>query len=97
MGTPASIMKTTSKLTPENSAALTKYAALAGYTPAEFLNQYLTDNMVALFENPRSGELESYLGSLEYRTLADAERVVAWIGKRIAERSGDRTVFEAET
>src|ERR1700682_5400256 len=29
--------------------------------------------------------LESHLGNLEYRTRADAERVVAWIGKRIAE------------
>jgi hypothetical protein len=38
-------------LTPANAAALAKYAALAGCTPAEFLNRYLTDNMVALFEN----------------------------------------------
>jgi hypothetical protein len=31
--------------TPENAAALTKYAALAGLTPAEFLNRYLSDNI----------------------------------------------------
>jgi len=35
------------ELTPANSAALTKYAALAGRTPTEFLNRYLDDNMVA--------------------------------------------------
>ena len=62
-------MKT--ELTPGNAAALTQYAALAGQTPGEFLNEYLSDNMVALFENPRSGELESHLGNIEYRTQAD--------------------------
>jgi len=71
------------ELTPENSAALTKYAAFAGRTPAEFLNQCLTDNMVALFENPRTGALESHLGNLEHHTRADAERVVAWMEKRV--------------
>jgi hypothetical protein len=84
------------ELTPENSATLTKYAELTGHTPAEFLNRYLADNMVALFENERSGELESHLGNLEYHTRADAERVVAWMGKRISERSDGRTRFEAE-
>jgi hypothetical protein len=49
------------ELTPDNATALVRYAELAGHTPAEFLNRYLTDNMVALFENPRSGELESHL------------------------------------
>ncbi len=44
------------ELSPENAAALAKYAALAGHTPAELLNRYLSDNMVALFENPRSGD-----------------------------------------
>jgi hypothetical protein len=73
-------------LTPENAAALTKYAALTGCTPAEFLNRYLSDNMVALFENPRSGDLEAHLGNLEYRTRADAERVVAWMEQRVSER-----------
>ena len=57
------------ELTPANAAALTKYATLAGHTPAEFLNEYLENNMVALFENHRSGDLESHLGNLEYRTL----------------------------
>jgi hypothetical protein len=33
------------ELTPANAAALTKYAALAGLTPAEFLNRYLSDNI----------------------------------------------------
>jgi hypothetical protein len=70
------------ELTEENSAALTKYAALAGHTPGEFLNGYLQDNMLPLFENPRSSELESHLGNLEYHTRADAERVVAWMEKR---------------
>jgi len=58
------------ELTPENAAALTKYAALAGCTPGRFLNKYLADNMVPLFENPRTGDLESHLGNLEYRTQA---------------------------
>ena len=47
------------ELTPDNATALVRYAELAGHTPAEFLNRYLTDNMVALFENPRSGDLET--------------------------------------
>jgi hypothetical protein len=46
-------------------------------TLSEFLNRYLSDNMVPLFENPRSGDLESHLGNLEYRTRADTKRV-AW-------------------
>ena len=45
------------ELTPENLAALAKYAALAGCTPDAFLNRYLADNMVALFENPRTGDI----------------------------------------
>jgi hypothetical protein len=85
------------ELTPENAAALTKYAALAGHTPTEFLNRYLEDNMVALFENIRSGELESHLCSLEFHTRADAERVVAWTEIQVTERSGGHTAFEAET
>jgi hypothetical protein len=83
------------ELTAENATALAKYAALAGCTPSEFLNRYLTDNMVALFENRRSGELESHLANLEYRTRADAERVVAWMENR-AERSTGAYWFEAE-
>ena len=74
------------ELTPENAAALTKYAALAGCTPARFLNEYLADNMVPLFENPRTGDLESHLGNLEYRTQADAERVTAWMHHLVRER-----------
>jgi len=50
-----------------------------------------------LFENLRTGDLESHLCSLEFHTLADAERVIAWMEKRIAERSGGHTAFEAET
>jgi hypothetical protein len=67
------------ELSPKNATALSEYAALAGQAPDQFLNGYITDNMVALFENPRSGELESHLGNLEYRTRGDAERVVAWM------------------
>jgi hypothetical protein len=51
--------------------------------------------MVALFENPRSGDLESHFGNLEYRTLADVERVAAWMEKR-AERSTGAYWFEVE-
>jgi hypothetical protein len=48
--------------------------------------------MVPLFENPQSGELETHLCALEYRTRVGAERVVAWIEKRVTERSDGRTV-----
>jgi hypothetical protein len=37
------------ELTPENAAALAKYAAWANQSSAEF-HEYLSDNMVALFE-----------------------------------------------
>jgi hypothetical protein len=60
------------------------------------LNQYLADNMVTLFENPRSGELEAHLGNLEYRTQADAERVVAWMENRVNRTLQWRTAFGAE-
>lgn len=70
------------ELSPGNAAALAKYAALAGCPPTEFLNQYLEENMVALFENPRAGDLESHLANLEYRTRADAEGAVGWIENR---------------
>jgi hypothetical protein len=83
------------ELTPENSAVVAKYAELTGQTPSVFLNRYLRDNMVALFENPRSGELESHLGNLEYRTRAAAERVVAWM-ETCVERSSGAYWFEAE-
>jgi hypothetical protein len=36
------------------------------------------------------------LCNLEYRTEADAERVVAWIGKQVTERSKGHITFEAE-
>jgi hypothetical protein len=52
--------------------------------------------MVPLFENPRSGDLETRLGNLEYRTGADAERVVAWMEKRVTERSTGAYWFQAE-
>lgn len=84
------------ELTPENTAALAKYAALAGCSPAEFLNEYLESNMVALFEDIRSGELEGHLASLEYRTRAAAERVVDWMEQRVTERSDGCTALEAE-
>jgi hypothetical protein len=89
-------MKTTIELTPDNAAALAKYAALAGDTPAEFLNRYLEGNMVPLFENPKSGELESHLATLEYRTQADAGRVVAWMEERVNRTLEWRTSFGAE-
>jgi hypothetical protein len=55
------------ELTPANAAALTKYAALAGHTPTEFLNRYLSDNMVLLFsvsffQEPDSLEMAAISG-----------------------------------
>ena len=84
------------ELTPENAAALAKYAAWAKQSPAEFLHEYLSDNMVALFENLRTGDLESHLCSLEFHTRVDAERVVAWMEIHVSERSEGRTAFKAE-
>ena len=46
----------------------------------------LADNIVPLFENPRTGDLESQLGNLEYRTQVDAERVTAWMNHLVKER-----------
>jgi hypothetical protein len=73
-----------------------KDAGLAGHTPAEFLNRYLADNMAPLFGDPRKDDLETNLGTLEYHTRADAERVVAWMEKRVAECSEGRTAFDVE-
>jgi hypothetical protein len=84
------------ELTPDNAAALTKYAELAGQTPAEFLNRYLTDNMVALFENPPIRRTGKPPGQPRISRRADAERVVAWMEKRVRERPDRRTAFEAE-
>jgi hypothetical protein len=69
---------------------------VAGHNPARFLNEYLENNMNALFENPLTGELECHLCNLEYRTEADAERVVAWIRKQVTESSNGRATFDAE-
>jgi hypothetical protein len=69
-------MKTTIELTPRTRQPL-RNTPNCRQAPAEFLNRYLEGNMVPLFENPKSGEPESHLATLEYRTQADAERVVA--------------------
>jgi hypothetical protein len=69
------------ELSPENAAAVERYATLAGLIPTELLNRYFSDNMVALFENLRTDDLESHLCSLEFHTRVDAERVVAWMYK----------------
>ena len=84
------------ELSPENVAAVEKYAALAGLIPPELLNRYFSDNMVALLENLRTGDLESHLCSLEFHTRVDAERVVAWMEIRVTERSHGAYWFEAE-
>jgi hypothetical protein len=67
------------KLTPENAAALTKYAALAGCTPGRFLNKYLATIWCPCLRIPEQVTLKAILGNLEYRTQADAERVTAWM------------------
>jgi hypothetical protein len=51
------------ELSLENAAALGEIRCLCRVYSSEFLNGYINDNMVALFENPRSGELESHLGN----------------------------------
>jgi hypothetical protein len=45
--------------------------------------------MVVLFENPRAGDVESHLANLEYRTRADAERVVASMENGLNARMAD--------
>jgi hypothetical protein len=81
---------------PRERGSVEKYAALAGLISAELLNRYFSDNMVALFENLRTGDLESHLCSLEFHTRVDAERVVAWMEIRVTERSHGAYWFEAE-
>ena len=56
-------------ITPENAVALAKYAASAGHTPAEFLNEYLSGTMVPLFESAQSGELVSYLSRPRFHVI----------------------------
>jgi hypothetical protein len=53
------------EFTPENAAALAKYAVLARRTPTEFLNQYLEENVVALFANPRIEAIETCDGQAD--------------------------------
>lgn len=61
------------ELTPENAAALAKYAALAGQTPTEFLNRYLSENMLArCSRTPDQATLKVTWGNLEYCTRVDA-------------------------
>ena len=84
-----------SELASEEHGTAQRYATFAG-TSRQFWNEYLENNMIELFENPLTGELECHLCNLEYRTEADAECVVAWIGKQVTERSKGRTTFVAE-
>jgi len=74
-----------------------KIRCLGWADPGRIPERISAKNMVALFENARSGDLESHLCSLELQTRADAERVIAWMEIQVAERSGGRTAFEAET
>jgi hypothetical protein len=67
------------ELTPANSKTLTEYAALAGHTPTEFLNQYLAENMVALFKNTKSGALESHHGQTTFEAESCENKGVRWI------------------
>jgi hypothetical protein len=55
------------ELTPDNAAALSKYAALAGHTPDELLNQYLADNMVAMFRNQKAVNLKAPMSDITPR------------------------------
>jgi hypothetical protein len=43
-----------------------------------------------------AGELEAQLGNLEYRTQADAERVVTWLEERVNRTLQCRTSFGTE-
>jgi hypothetical protein len=87
MGAPPQNVNTTVKLTSKNAAALVGYAALTGHTPAEFLNRYLEDYMLALFEEPMGGDLMGHLVNFKYHISADAERVTAWSGNVVSATS----------
>jgi hypothetical protein len=69
-------------LTPANAAAIAQYAKLAGVTPAEFLNRFLAEFLVARFADAQSGEAEPFLGSFEFQDRIGAERLATWIKER---------------
>ena len=85
------------KLTPENTAAITKYAKLSGQTPGEFLNEYLQSNMVALSRTSDQVNSKTTFAASNFTPGLMLKRVVAWMEIQVAERSGGRTAFEAET
>jgi hypothetical protein len=75
-------------LTPDNVASLERYAELADVTPTEFLNRFLQEFLVARFADVQSGEAESFLGSFEFQSRDQAERLAAWIKERVTDDSG---------
>jgi hypothetical protein len=62
----------------------------AGRNPDEFLNRYLTENMVACSRKPDKANLKVIWQPPISDPGADAERVIAWIEKR-----GSRTLCRA--
>jgi len=68
-------------LTPRNAAALRQYARLAGVTPNEFLNRFLTEFLVARFSDD-GGDAEPFLGSFTFKSRKKAERLADWIRER---------------
>jgi hypothetical protein len=57
------------ELAPENAAALAELLRMIGWTETELANQLLTETL-GLFAEHRSGSLEEFLGSIEYRDRA---------------------------
>jgi hypothetical protein len=77
------------ELTPENAAALAEYSELIGWTEAELANPLLTETL-GLFAEHRSGSIEEFLGSIEYRDRACAERALAIITEIVRTRNSTR-------
>jgi hypothetical protein len=66
------------ELTPENAARIAEYAQLTGWTAHELVN-HLLDETMAWWDDPKSGSLEGFLGSIYYHDLASVERALAHI------------------
>jgi hypothetical protein len=83
-------------LTPNNATALAQYAELAGLSPEEFLNKFLAEFLVARFADCECGDAEPFFLGLKFKDRPSAERVAAWIRKRVSgpPESRDRTEVE---
>jgi hypothetical protein len=74
------------ELTAENAARIAEYSELIGWTDDELANHILAETHGLLAE-PRSGSLEEFLRSIEYRDRACAERALARVIETLRTRN----------